>query len=149
MNHIQQNQVSNIINLGRIINLDKCNHCAVKDLSFCNALDDRALEEFSALSVTKKFQDGQLIFTEGKTNDYLGSIISGMVKIYKLLDDGRQQIVSLGFPGDMLGNIIDKEYNYFAEAIGETQICLYRVVRINNFADSNPEIYLSILGKTN
>ncbi|PCI85515.1 MAG: hypothetical protein COB24_12755 [Hyphomicrobiales bacterium] len=129
-------------------NLDKCNNCPVRDLSFCNALDNGALEEFSALSKTKSFQDGQLIFSEGKTNEYLGSVILGIVKIYKLLDDGRQQIVSLGFPGDMLGNIIDSEYNYFAESVGDTKICFYQVARINNFAESNPAIYRSILGKT-
>lgn len=129
-------------------NLDKCNNCPVRDLSFCNALDSQALEEFSALSKTKTFEDGQLIFSEGKANEHLGSITHGIVKIYKLLDDGRQQIVSLGFPGDMLGNIIDAEYNYFAESVGETKLCFYQVARINGFAESNPEIYRSILGKT-
>lgn len=129
-------------------NLDKCNSCPVRELSFCNALDSHALEEFSALSKTRAFEDGQLIFSEGKNNEYLGSITHGIVKIYKLLDDGRQQIVSLGFPGDMLGNIVDAEYNYFAESVGETKICFYQVARINSFAESNPEIYRSILGKT-
>lgn len=129
-------------------NLEKCNQCPVREMSFCSALDSQALEEFSSLSKTKTFQDGQLIFTEGKTNEYIGSIVEGIVKIYKLLDDGRQQIVSLGFPGDMLGNIMEAEYGYFAESVGEAKICLYQVVRINSFANSNPEIYRSILGKT-
>lgn len=129
-------------------NLDKCNNCPVRELSFCNALDNQALEEFSALSKTKSFEDGQLIFSEGKTNEYIGSITQGIVKIYKLLDDGRQQIVSLGFPGDMMGNMIDAEYKYFAESVGETKICFYQVSRINGFADSNPEIYRSIMAKT-
>lgn len=128
---------------------EKCNNCPVRDLSFCSALDSQALEEFSALSKTKHFEDGQLIFSEGHVNEYIGSITEGIVKIYKLLGDGRQQIVSLGFPGDMLGNIIDAEYSYFAESVGETKVCLYQVARIHNFADSNPEIYRSILSKTN
>ncbi|MGL1921285.1 MAG: helix-turn-helix domain-containing protein [Hyphomicrobiales bacterium] len=130
-------------------NLDKCNSCPVRDLSFCSALDNCALEEFSALSKTKLFEDGQLIFSEGHVNEYIGSITQGIVKIYKLLDDGRQQIVSLAFPGDMLGNIVDQEYRYFAESVGETKICFYQVGRISGFAESNPEIYRSIMAKTN
>ncbi|MCJ8323786.1 MAG: helix-turn-helix domain-containing protein [Rhizobiales bacterium] len=129
--------------------LDKCNNCPVRGLSFCSALDTLALEEFSALSKTRSFTDGQLILTEGEVNEYIGSITEGIVKVYKLLNDGRQQIISLGFPGDMLGNIIDAEYNYFVEAVGKVKICLYRVSRIASFAATNPEIYLSILGKTN
>lgn len=129
-------------------NLDKCSHCPVRNMSFCNVLDNQALEEFSALSKTKSFSDGQVIFSEGKTNDYIGSIMQGIVKVYKLLDDGRQQIISLGFPGDMMGNIIDDNYNYFAEAVGDVKVCFYQVSRINNFAESNPQIYHSILSKT-
>ncbi len=131
------------------LNLDKCNSCPVSTISFCTILDEHGLEEFSAMSTTKIYSDSELIFTEGKVNQYVGSIIEGIVKIYKLLDDGRQQIVSLAFPGDLLGNIIDPEYSYFAEAIGQCKICFYQVSRINNFAESNPLIYRSILTKTN
>lgn len=138
MNHITTNHY----------NLDKCENCPVRDLSFCNVLDSQALEEFSALSKTKCFEDGQVVFSEGKRNEHIGSITEGIVKIYKLLDDGRQQIISLGFPGDMIGNIIDAEYNYFVESVGKTKICFYQVARINGFAETNPEIYRSILGKT-
>ncbi len=132
-----------------VINPDKRSKCADKNISLCARLTSHQRDEMSAFSTFKKYSAGQLIFTEGKPSTHLGTVISGIVKIYKLLDDGRQQIVALAFPGDMLGNIMDAEYNYFAEAVDETQVCLYQTSWINSFAENNSALYLSILDKTN
>ena len=43
------------------------------------------------------------IYGEGEAADYVYKVVSGAVRTYKVLNDGRRQINAFYLPGDMLG----------------------------------------------
>ena len=49
-------------------------------------------------------------------------MISGAVRVTKLLDDGRRQITAFHLPGEIFGLELGKEHRFSAEAISDCSI---------------------------
>jgi CRP-like cAMP-binding protein len=64
------------------------------------------------------------IYGEGEPADYVYKVVSGAVRTYKVLDDGRRQIGAFYLPGDIFGLEMGDEHTFSAEAISETQVLL-------------------------
>ncbi|WP_299699625.1 Crp/Fnr family transcriptional regulator [uncultured Pontibacter sp.] len=83
----------------------------------------------SHLSETKScfaYKKGQLIFHEGGKPTGLFCINSGKIKIAKLGSDGKEQIVRLAKPGDVIGYralMADSNYSASAVALEDAVIC--------------------------
>lgn len=73
------------------------------------------LEQFNMVEETRKavearasartFQPGRVIFTEGDPGEYLGFLLEGKVKLYRLSAQGREKIIHLLGPGELLGEV--------------------------------------------
>ncbi len=66
------------------------------------------------------------IFAEGETAGYVYKLVSGVVRISKLLPDGRRQISSFHLPGDMFGFEIDDIHHASAEAIVPVKVIAFK-----------------------
>ncbi|WP_035706881.1 MULTISPECIES: helix-turn-helix domain-containing protein [Bradyrhizobium] len=69
-----------------------------------------------------RYRRGTEVFGEGEETEYVYQIISGAVRTYKLLSDGRRQISSFHLPGDMFGLDNGASHRFTAEAIVETRV---------------------------
>ncbi len=61
------------------------------------------------------------IYGENEPADYLYKIVSGTVRTYKVLFDGRRQIGAFYLPGDIFGLETGDEHTFSAEAIARLQ----------------------------
>ncbi len=64
------------------------------------------------------------IYVEGDPSENLYQVISGTVRSYKLLDDGRRQIGAFYFPGDIFGFEISRAYTFSTDAIVDAKVLL-------------------------
>src|SRR5262245_37795937 len=62
------------------------------------------------------------IYGENEPADYLYKVVSGTVRTYKVLVDGRRQIGGFYLPGDMFGLETGDEHSFSAEAITDCKI---------------------------
>jgi CRP/FNR family transcriptional regulator, nitrogen fixation regulation protein len=62
------------------------------------------------------------IYGENEPADYLYKIVSGTVRTYKVLVDGRRQIGAFHLPGDIFGFETGNEHSFSAEAISDCKI---------------------------
>ena len=62
------------------------------------------------------------IYGEHEPSEYLYQVISGAVRTYRMLDDGRRQISAFYLPGDIFGVEADDMHLCSAEAICDSQI---------------------------
>jgi CRP/FNR family nitrogen fixation transcriptional regulator len=85
-----------------------------------------ALAGERAFSSEFKYRRRTEIFGEGEEPEYVYQIISGAVRTYKLLADGRCQINSFHLPGDMFGFENGKAHHFSAEALVETKVRIMR-----------------------
>jgi CRP/FNR family nitrogen fixation transcriptional regulator len=84
------------------------------------------------------FSRGDCIFEEGDPTDYIYKMISGTVRSYKLLDNGRRKIEAFRLPGELFG-IDSTEFREFtAEAIDNIAVVVVqRSVVIKGAAIAN------------
>uniref|UniRef100_A0A973WTK2 Helix-turn-helix domain-containing protein n=1 Tax=Bradyrhizobium quebecense TaxID=2748629 RepID=A0A973WTK2_9BRAD len=80
-----------------------------------------------------KYPRGAEVFGEREDAEYVYQIISGAVRTYKLLPDGRRQINSFHLAGDMFGLENGTIHRFTAEAIVETNV---RIMRRRSLIDA-------------
>ncbi len=68
---------------------------------------------------TRSFAPGAEIFGEGEPADFVYRVLSGVVRTYRLLSDGRRQICDFLHPGDILGPEAALAHRNTAEAVTE------------------------------
>src|SRR5262245_13047224 len=102
-----------------------CDTCDVRSISFCDALEDQEFSRLSAIVSSRPFEGRQTIVQEGDPAEWLFNVVSGTVKLYRTLPDGRTQIVGFLGEGDFMGIPAATEYAVSAEAVTPVETCLF------------------------
>jgi CRP-like cAMP-binding protein len=74
------------------------------------------------------------IYGEGEPADFVYKVISGTVRTYKVLADGRRQIGAFYLPGDVFGLEVGEEHSFSAEAIAATKVLVVKRSALMNLA---------------
>jgi CRP/FNR family transcriptional regulator, nitrogen fixation regulation protein len=74
------------------------------------------------MGVPISFARDSEIYGEGEPTEYLYKVVSGAVRTYKVMADGRRQIGGFYFPGDVFGLELGKAHTLSAEAITKTKV---------------------------
>jgi len=81
------------------------------------------------------------IFGEKEPADYAYRVISGSVRTYKILDDGRRQIGGFHLPGDIFGLLeFGDEHTFSADAITDTTVLVVKRKTLAVLAGRHPAI---------
>lgn len=66
------------------------------------------------------------IYGENEPAEYLYKVVSGSVRTYRVLNDGRRQIGAFYLPGDFFGLEFGEEHSFSAEAIVECKVMVIK-----------------------
>jgi len=128
----------------------ECKSCSSRYLGLFCALEAQALEELNVRKTVNIYRKGQVVFYEGNEGIGLYCIFSGKVKLYKTGADGRQQILRIAGPGDLLGYralFAGEPYHASAEALEEASICCIDRDAFFPVLNKNPELSLALIKK--
>ena len=104
-----------------------CRTCVSRNASLFGCCGDRELDQVNAAKQCQAYKKGQLIFQEGNRPAGLHVIYSGKVKVTKLGGDGKEQIIRLAKPGDLVGYralIAETNYSASAVALDDCTVCM-------------------------
>jgi CRP/FNR family transcriptional regulator, nitrogen fixation regulation protein len=79
-----------------------------------------------ALGIAMSFGRNMEIYAEGEPAAHIYKVVSGVVRISKLLPDGRRQISSFHTSGDMFGFEADNLHHASAEAVVPVKVIAYK-----------------------
>ncbi|WP_454286981.1 Crp/Fnr family transcriptional regulator [Rhizobium arsenicireducens] len=102
-----------------------CKACEARHGGICAALSASQLVELNKHSTRRKVEAGNEVIGQGESVGSYSNILNGVVKLSKMMADGRQQIVGLQFAPDFLGRPFLSESSVTAEAATETEICCF------------------------
>lgn len=85
-----------------------------------------ATEAIGQIGLAMSFARNAEIYAEGETSSYVYKVISGVVRVSKLLPDGRRQISAFHMPGEMFGFEANELHHASAEAVIPTKVVAYR-----------------------
>lgn len=94
------------------------------------------------------YKKGQVIFYEGNHVNGLYCIYDGMVKLSKLGENGKEQIVRFAKRSDILGYrslLSDEPYQATATAMEDCWVCVIPKERFLNLLEAEPKLSLDVL----
>ncbi len=103
-----------------------CQECPGRWDSLFNCLNDEEVNEVTDKKSHMTFKKGQMVFHEGNKPQGLYCIHDGKVKVHKVGEEGREQIVRFAKQGDALGYralLSDEPYNASATTLEDSLIC--------------------------
>jgi CRP/FNR family transcriptional regulator len=106
-------------------NGEPCVDCSVRPFSVCAALDNAELRELEHLGRQVHFASCETVFAQEEMTRSFFNLLEGVMRLYKLLPDGRRQIVGFALPGDFLGMTTSARHSFSADAIGPVAVCRF------------------------
>jgi CRP/FNR family transcriptional regulator len=96
----------------------------------------------------RNYAENEHLFLEGDIQTHIYLVISGVIALYKALSDGRRQICSFAYPGDIIGlDCIDSHVNS-AEALCKTRLRCIPVNAIEKLMRAEPGFGQALLVAT-
>jgi CRP/FNR family nitrogen fixation transcriptional regulator len=90
--------------------------------------------------VVLNFGRNETIFSEGDVAENIYRVVSGIVRLCKLLPDGRRQIADFFLPGDFFGLIELETYAFSAEAVCPVTVLRYTRRHFEQLRDENRDL---------
>lgn len=122
-----------------------CAACPVRDRSVCGALDDEEMRYLNDIMETMSMVAGDHLVDEGEPAKHVFNITEGTLKIFRLMPDGRRQVMGFLFPGDFLGLVARETYLSSAEAVTDVTLCRFRREQIEDLEDRLPKLESRLL----
>lgn len=87
----------------------------------------------------------RLLFAQGDEVRYAYRILSGVVRTYRMMPDGRRHVTDFLLAGDLLGFEIGEEHNVSAEAVSDCVIRRYPRRQLELAANDQPVVARRLL----
>lgn len=110
-----------------------CRSCdAVRVEGLCRDLPAEILARLHPVRTPLSLVAAQTLFREGDQGEFLYLVISGSLKLHKLLSDGRRQVIRFLFAGDMFGldQTRDGCYATSADSLTHAQLCRFPLRKV-------------------
>lgn len=116
-----------------------CRACEARHGGVCGTLTTAQLLELNRHSTRRRVEAGNEVIGQGESIDSYSNILKGVVKLSKMMADGRQQIVGLQFAPDFMGRPFIEESTVTAEAATDTEICCFPRALIDRMVTEAPD----------
>lgn len=126
----------------------RCVTCDVRRVAVCVAVGPEHLARLAAIASEQALAAGQSLFEEGEPAEAVYVVTAGMLKLYKLLSDGRRQILGFVVPGDFLGCAFGRLHVCSAEAVTAVELCRLRRMQFLSLLDDCPTLEKEIMQRT-
>ncbi|MFN4199368.1 MAG: Crp/Fnr family transcriptional regulator [Flavobacterium sp.] len=128
--------------------MSKCEQCIVREFSSLKALNKEELLKMASCKASYTIKKGEPIFEEGESVNGIYCVKDGVCKLSKLSANGKDQIVKLVKPGELLGQrsmISDEPANLTAVALEDMEVCFIPKKEILQFFNNNNQFSMNVM----
>ncbi|MFL2106418.1 Crp/Fnr family transcriptional regulator [Desemzia sp. FAM 23991] len=117
-----------------------------------NHLEDEQMDEIMQTTQSVSFKKGSMVYRAEEESDTLYIVNKGRIRIYRLAESGKEQVVRILEPGDFTGEMAlfspeNTKHESYAEAMVDTKICQIRRSDLQEYLLKYPSISLKILNE--
>ncbi len=124
-----------------------CEACAARAFSICSVLPHPELRRLADSGAVKTFEPRATLVREGDPADHVFNITEGMVMLYRLLADGRRQVLGFLLQGDFLGLTAGSAYDLGVEALTPVQVCRFPRPAFRRLLLETPQLEQELLSR--
>lgn len=120
-----------------------CSQCGLSALCLPIALEATEIDSLDDIvQRSKPLQKGAHLFRENDTFTSVYAVRSGAIKVYRITDDGKEQVTSFSFPGEILGMdaISKNKHASCAIALETSAICEIPFERLDELGTKLPTL---------
>ena len=106
------------------------------------------LDAIKKIAVEKRFNKGEVIFSEGDEGHGFFVIAAGRVKIYKLSAEGKEHILHIFSSGQSFGEVsvfTGQKFPAYAETISQSRVLFFPRTAFVDLIVGNPSLALNLL----
>src|SRR5262245_61221765 len=124
-----------------------CDQCPLRRRPSCLEVSP---EEFAFVKSFKvdelRVDAGASFLREGTRSEYLYTVLMGWAFRYKMLDDGRRQILNYALPADMVGlqGALMNEMEHSVETLTDVRLCVFPRERLWDLYSKFPSLAFCI-----
>ncbi len=125
-----------------------CTGCPLLD---CPGLKQMALERRLEVEEFKQgevaLERGGQLLTQGTRGNEIYTVLSGVLIRFRLMEDGRRQIINFLFPGDLVGlqAMLDEPMTHGVEALTPARLCIFPRDGFIEFVGRNPDMGYDVI----
>lgn len=115
-----------------------------------NHLEQEQMLEVAKHTQSRTFRKGEFLYQPGEASDSLYIINAGLVRIFRLTESGKEQLVRFLRPGDFTGELAlfsTTTHESFAEAMQDTTVCMLTRKNLQELLAKYPAISLKIMSE--
>ncbi|NYT45562.1 Crp/Fnr family transcriptional regulator [Alcaligenaceae bacterium] len=115
-----------------------------------NHLPHEALAVIAGKATMRSYGSGEVIHRSGDPSEQLFIVHQGKVKVYRLSEGGKEQLVRILLPGNFIGELAlfsATDHDSYAETMQPSMICTIQRVDIRDLLLSYPDISLHVLAE--
>lgn len=131
-----------------VFDFHRCEYCVVRTACLASgvARDQLPLLE-QTMTQAGPYQAGETIFSEGALMDAIASVRSGCVKSYYIDETGNEHVLGFHVAGEFIGlaSIEENAHPCFAEALQDTELCLFQFPKITDLSAQLPAVQRQLL----
>lgn len=126
-----------------------CTSCGVREMVLFSDLSTEDFEHIHAPIDDLEFASGETLQRSGEAAPSMMTLRAGMVKLVRSTVDGRQRIVRVLRPGDVIGPeaVISGRYDNDAVALTNAKVCRIPVHVIQGLVEQTPKLYQKLMEK--
>lgn len=126
----------------------ECLNCKVFKRSYFSTLENDDLENLKYEKSASFYKTGQIVYQEDSRAIGVYCLNSGKIKLYKVDNEGREQIIRFVIPGELFGygSITGARYNMVtAEAVDDSIVCFINANLFSDLTARYPEILKTLI----
>ncbi|MCK5041219.1 MAG: helix-turn-helix domain-containing protein, partial [Sphingomonadales bacterium] len=123
-----------------------CRNCDRRFDSLCGVLNCDELDILSEMMEHQFFEAKDTIIYEEDEAKNVYNIAEGILRLTKLLPDGRRLVTGFLYPGDFVGLAFHDNYSYSVEAVTEVKVCRFPRLKLEALLKEIPKLESKLLG---
>jgi len=128
----------------RRVSTRRCAHAVHSDAVNADSLS----QSMHLMGATMSYPRDSEIFGENEPADYLYKVVSGSVRTYRILSDGRRQVGGFYLPGDIFGLEFAEEHTLSAEAVSDAKVLVVKRSALTALAGRDPSVAQQLFALT-
>ena len=125
---------------------EDCRVCPIRNLALFEAVRDDLLDWTQRYRSQQYALDARrLLYREGEVVEESFTLFQGWIMLYKILRDGKRQVLRFALPGDFLGFRGAVPANHSAMAITDCVLCGFPEDRLSQLFKQRPEIFAKLV----
>ncbi|MFM9847943.1 MAG: helix-turn-helix domain-containing protein [Hyphomicrobiaceae bacterium] len=97
-------------------------------------------EQSLAHGQLRRVESKEFLFAEGDTVSHVYRIETGALALYRVLSDGRRQVMGFAYPGEIVGLGIDGTHTMNAQAVKPTRVRCVTIASLRQSAATDPAL---------